>query len=185
VGATGRRARLGADAAEELRHQHDALGGGAVEATRGHLVKNLGDGTMATFTGASDAVGAAVAIQQTIGRHNRSSAAALEVRIGISAGDVVFETDDCFGTPVIEAARLCGAAGGGQILASEMVRWLARSCGGTFTPVGNLELKGLPEAVPTVQVDWELLPESSLPLPPFLTDIGRIFVGRGDELERL
>src|SRR5256885_16032056 len=30
-----------------------------------------------------------------------------EVRIGISAGDVIFEGDDCFGTPVIEAARLC------------------------------------------------------------------------------
>ena len=185
VGSTELRSRLGEDAAEELRHKHDALVAAAVGAGRGNLVKNLGDGIMATFTGAADAVGAAVAIQQAIGRHNRSASTALEVRIGISAGDVVFETDDCFGTPVIEAARLCGAAGGGQILASEMVRWLARSCGGTFTPVGNLELKGLPESVPAVQVDWEPLPESSLPLPPFLTDIGRIFVGRGGELERL
>src|SRR5256885_5900527 len=108
-----------------------------------------------------------------------------EVRIGISAGDVVVEGDDCFGTPVIEAARLCSAAGGGQILASEMVRWLARSGGSTFSPVGNLELKGLPEPVPAVEVDWEPLPESAIPLPPFLTEIGRIFVGRDGELERL
>jgi class 3 adenylate cyclase/tetratricopeptide (TPR) repeat protein len=185
VGSTELRSRLGENAAEELRRKHDALVAGAVGASRGNLVKNLGDGIMATFAGASDAVGGAVAIQQAIGRHNRTSAASLEVRIGISAGDVVFEGDDCFGTPVIEAARLCGAASGGQILASEMVRWLARSSDGMFTPIGSLELKGLHEPVPAVQVDWEPLPQSSVPLPAFLTDIGRIFVGRDDELERL
>jgi len=185
VGSTELRSRLGENVADDLRRRHDTLVAGAVEVSRGVVVKNLGDGIMATFTGAADAVGAAVAIQQAIGRHNRSSAAALEVRIGISAGDVVIEGDDCFGTPVIEAARLCSAAGGGQILASEMVRWLVRSGGGAFTPVGNLELKGLPEPVPAVQVDWEPLPVSSIPLPPFLTDIGRIFVGRDGELDRL
>jgi class 3 adenylate cyclase len=185
VGSTELRSRLGEDAAEALRQQHDALVSGAIEANRGTVVKNLGDGIMATFAGAADAVGAAVAIQQAIERHNRSSASALGVRIGISAGDVVFEEDDCFGTPVIEAARLCAAAAGGQILASEIVRWMARSGGSTFTPVGNLELKGLPEPVPTVEVGWEPLAQSSVPLPSFLTDIGRIFVGRDGELDRL
>ena len=186
VGSTELRSRLGENAAEEVRRQHDALVTGAVEASRGTLVKNLGDGIMATFVGASDAVAAAMAIQQAIGRHNRTSPAALEVRIGISAGDVVFEGDDCFGTPVIEAARVCAAAAGGQILASEMVRWLARSAEGTtFTPIGSLELKGLPEPIPAVEVGWEPLPQSSVPLPTFLTDIGRIFVGRDDKLARL
>ena len=185
VGSTELRSRLGENAADALRHTHDTLVAGVVEANRGNLVKNHGDGIMATFAGSSDAVGAAVAIQQAIARHNRSSAAALEVRIGISAGDVVFEGDDCFGSPVIEAARLCAAAAGGQILASELVRGLARSAGSAFTPVGSLELKGLPEPVPAMQVEWEPLPEPSVPLPPFLTDIGRIFVGREGELERL
>jgi hypothetical protein len=185
VGSTELRSRLGEDAAEDLRRRHDALLAEAVEANRGHVVKHLGDGIMATFIGASDAVGAAVAIQQAIGRHNRSSGALLEVRVGLSAGDVVFEGDDCFGTPVIEAARLCATAQGGQILASEMVRWLARSPAGTFTAVGSLELKGLPEPVPTVEIGWEAAPRSSVPLPAFLTDIGRIFVGRDGELDRL
>ena len=187
VGSTELRSRLGETAAEELRQTHDALLAGAVEANRGYVVKNLGDGIMATFTGASDAVGAAVAIQQTIGRHNRPRAATarLAVRIGISAGDVTFEAGDCFGTPVIEAARLCGAADGEQILASDTVRLLARSGEVAFTPVGNLELKGLPEPVAAVEVNWQQLAEPAVPLPPFLTDIGRIFVGRDDELERL
>ena len=120
-------AAWGRDAAEELRRNHDRLIAGAVEANRGRLVKNLGDGVMATFTGASDAVAAAVAIQQALDRHNRSGSSdvPLEVRIGVSAGDVAFEEADCFGTPVIEAARLCAAAGGGTILVTDVVRVLA------------------------------------------------------------
>ncbi len=185
VGSTELRSRLGEDAADALRQQHDALVTGAIEVGRGTVVKNLGDGFMATFAGAADAVGAAIAIQQAIDRQAHSSSTAIEVRIGISAGDVVFDKDDCFGTPVIEGARLCAAAAGGQILASEIVRWMARSGGSTFTPVGNLELKGLPEPVPTVEVGWEPVAQSSVPLPTFLTDIGRIFVGRDGELDRL
>ncbi|HEX6402623.1 MAG TPA: AAA family ATPase [Pseudonocardiaceae bacterium] len=185
VGSTELRSRLGENAAEELRHKHDALVADAVQAHRGQQVKNLGDGIMATFRGASHAVGAAVAIQQAIGRHNRSGATPLQVRIGISAGDVVLEEEDCFGTPVIEAARLCAVATGGQILASETVRALARFNEVTFTPLGRVELKGLPDPVSAVEVGWELLPQSSVPLPAFLTDIGRIFVGRDGELDRL
>ncbi len=185
VGSTELRSRLGEEVADGLRQRHDVLVTTAIEASRGNVVKNLGDGIMATFGGATDAVEAAVAIQQAIGRHNRSSVAPLRVRIGVSAGDVVFEGEDCFGTPVIEAARLCAAAIGGQILASEMVRWLARSSEGEFVTVGSLELKGLAEPVPAVEVQWELPAQSSVPLPTFLTDIGRIFVGRDGELDRL
>src|SRR5205085_12232398 len=157
VGSTELRSRLGEDAAEDLRRDHDRLITSAVEANRGRLVKNLGDGMMATFTGASDAIAAAVAIQQALDRHNRSGAsdAPLEVRIGVSAGDVAFEADDCFGTPVIEAARLCAAAGGGRILVTEVVRLLAGTAGGhELAPMGGLELKGLPAPVPACEVTW-------------------------------
>src|SRR6266446_7043208 len=63
VGSTELRSRLGEDAAEELRRDPDRLIASAVEGNRGRLVKNVGDGVMATFTGASDALAAAVAIQ--------------------------------------------------------------------------------------------------------------------------
>jgi class 3 adenylate cyclase len=86
VGSTELRSQLGEDAADSLREQHDALVTGAIEANRGSVVKNLGDGIMATFAGASDAVSAAVATQQAMDRHSRSSPTAIEVRIGISAG---------------------------------------------------------------------------------------------------
>ena len=185
VGSTELRSRLGEVAAEDLRRQHDAQVTGAVAGSGGTVVKNLGDGFMATFGGASDAVAAATAIQQAIERHNRAGGTPIQVRIGVSAGDVVFEDDDCFGTPVIEAARLCAAAQGGQILASEIVRWMAHAGEEAFTPVGSLELKGLSRPLPTVQVDWEPAAQSPVPLPTFLTDIGKIFVGRDADHDRL
>lgn len=188
VGSTELRSRLGEDAAEELRRNHDRLIGGAVGANRGRLVKNLGDGVMATFTGASDALAAAVAIQQALERHNRSGSnrVPLEVRIGVSAGDVAFEDGDCFGTPVIEAARLCATAGGGKILVTDVVRVLAGTAGGhQFGPLGALELKGLSAPVPACEVTWEPLARPLLPMPALLTRAGRIFVGRDEELERL
>ena len=188
VGSTELRSRLGEEAAEVVRRRHDGLVAGAIEANRGRLVKNLGDGFMATFTGASDAIAAAAGIQQALDRHNRSGAGAapLELRIGISAGDVTFEEADCFGTPVIEAARLCATAAGGQILVSDIVRALAGSGGGhDLRPVGALELKGLPIPVSASEVIWESLPQSSVPLPDLLTDVGRIFVGREAPLEQL
>jgi hypothetical protein len=63
VGSTELRARLGEGAADDLLRVHDRLLGEAVEAHAGRVVKGLGDGIMATFAAASDAVAAAAAIQ--------------------------------------------------------------------------------------------------------------------------
>ena len=188
VGSTELRGRLGEEAAEELRRRHDQLLAQAVEAHSGRVVKGLGDGIMASFVGASDAVDAAVAIQQAVVRLNRSGKAAvpLAVRVGLSAGDVSFEDDDVHGTPVIEAARLCGAAAGGEVLAADLVRALAgSSTEARFASVGPLELKGLAQALPAVRVDWEPAATSATPLPALLTDVGRVFVGRDGDFERL
>jgi class 3 adenylate cyclase/tetratricopeptide (TPR) repeat protein len=186
VGSTELRSQLGDTAAEELRRHHDEALSKAVADHDGRVVKGLGDGIMATFAGAADAVAAAVAVQQAVDRLNRrKEAAPLAVRIGLSAGDVTFEDDDVHGTPVIEASRLCGAAGGGEILAADLVRALAGSATEAgFVVVGPLELKGLAQALPAVRVGWEPA-GSTVPLPALLTDVGRIFVGRDDDLERL
>ena len=70
------------------------------------------------------------------------------MRIGISTGEATEEDGDFFGDPVIEAARLCAMADGGQILATDMVRVMAgRHATQEFVSVGDLELKGLPDPV--------------------------------------
>ena len=91
--------------------------------------------------------------------------------------------------PVIEAARLCDRAQGGQILAKEIVAHLAGGRDGhAFKAVGALELKGLPEPLDAVEVAWEPLGEEgpSLPLPPRLQEMPPGgFVGRAAERVRL
>ncbi len=120
---------LGEDRFDSVRDEHDGVVDGAIRSCGGEIVKHTGDGFMAVFAGAADAIAAAADIQRQIAERNAESDAPLGVRIGISAGDVTERGGDYHGIPAIEAARLCAAATGGQILASETVWTLARSRG--------------------------------------------------------
>ena len=62
VGSTALRTRLGDAAADELMRRHEHVLADIVTEHSGSLVKGLGDGIMATFGGAADAVLAAIAI---------------------------------------------------------------------------------------------------------------------------
>jgi class 3 adenylate cyclase len=171
VGSTALRVRLGEERADELRRVHDDLLTIRIEANGGEVLKGQGDGLVAAFPSASDALGAAVEMQQAIAAENRRSNALAEIsiRIGLSVGDVAWEGRDCFGTPLVEAARLEAAADGGQILCTEFVRMMARGRGGhEFNDLGFLELKGLPEPVATCEALWSPTPEpvsAAVPLP--------------------
>jgi len=155
VGSTELREVLGEERAELVRREHDRELIDAARADGGTVVKSLGDGVLVMFAGAAEAVAAATAMQRAIELQARNGGLALEIRVGISAGDVTLDDGDCFGAPVVEASRLCGAADGGHILVAEVVRVLARGRGGhEMTSVGDLELKGLSEPVPTWDVGW-------------------------------
>jgi len=187
VGSTALRSRVGEDVAEELRRRHDTALAEAVQAHGGRVVKGLGDGIMAVFPGASEALAASVAMQQAIARvSSRQPDAALRIRLGVSAGEVTWEDDDCFGTPVVEAARLCAAADGDQILAADVVKTLAGSrAGDVFSSVGSLSLKGLPQPVTAWEVRWEPV-SLEVVLPRGLSSsVSWSFVGRRDELDVL
>ena len=188
VGSTGLESRIGPGAADELRTEHFKLLVDAIEAAGGREVKNTGDGLIGAFESASAAVACAVSIQQRMERRNRSANEQLLIKIGVSLGDATATDGDYFGMPVIEAARLCARAGGGQILVKETVAHLAAGrAGDALRAVGALELKGLPEPLPTVEVTWEPVGEApSLPLLPRLQGVPPAsFVGREAEGERL
>jgi len=191
VGSTEMRARLGEEEGDRLHRLHDRLLYDAVESHGGVVVKGLGDGILASFTGATEAVAAAVAIQQAADFHTRRHPdQALVLRVGLSAGDVTVQEDgDRVGTPVIEAARLCAAASGGQILAAEIVRALSRGRGShQFSFIGELELKGLVEPVAALAIGWQAGRPvgAEIPFPPLLAANDRLgFAGRAQELELL
>ena len=189
VDSTAQRARIGDNAADDLRRRHDALLGVQIEAHGGDVIKSTGDGLMAVFLGAADGIACAVAVQQAIHEWNESNVERFEVRIGISLGDARLEDGDLYGTPVVEAARLCASANGGEILCADVTRVVAGSrATQRFTPVGALALKGLPDPLPTVRVEWEprVAVEGGLPFPSGLEPTGRFpFVGRHPELDNL
>src|SRR4051794_12929181 len=90
VGSTELRSRVGEDAADEIRRRHDAALTAAIEANNGRVVKSLGDGLMAVFDAAADAVAAAIAAQQSA-TSLVDIAEPITIRVGISVGDVTFE----------------------------------------------------------------------------------------------
>ncbi|MGH9009519.1 MAG: ATP-binding protein, partial [Acidimicrobiia bacterium] len=187
VGSTKAASRLGEGAAEEFRQTHFALLREGIRDHGGTEVKNLGDGLMVAFAAASDAVACAVAMQQALARHNRRGGEAMAIRVGVAVGEATEEDGDYFGTPVIEASRLCGRADGGEILVTEMAQTLAGTRGGQpFVPLGPMELKGLPAPIPVHRVRWEAVAGAAPPLPPRLTvDRSLTFIGRSSEREVL
>jgi len=87
-----------------------------IEEFGGQWIKELGDGVMASFPTVSDAVYAAIKIQQSCLVANE-----FLLRIGIHQGEVVFENGDVFGDAVNIASRLQALAPPAGIFVSESV----------------------------------------------------------------
>ena len=87
-----------------------------IEKYNGRWLKELGDGVMASFQTVSDAVNAAIKIQEACNVSKE-----FQLRIGIHLGEVVFENDDVFGDGVNIASRIQSIAIPGGIYISESV----------------------------------------------------------------
>jgi len=97
VGSTELLSKLGEIRSDELRKEIFSICRQATADHGGREVKNLGDGLMVVFPAPSAALDAAVAIQQRVDARNRHSEDSLELRIGISSGEVEEENGDYFG----------------------------------------------------------------------------------------
>src|SRR3954464_7865782 len=153
VGSTALFDRQSDEAANTLRSRHFAALRSAITERGGTEVKSTGDGLMVTFASAVAAVRCAVDVQRrTTGAPN-----GLAVRIGLDAGEPLRDGDDLYGTPVNVAARLCDAAGAGEILSSDVVRQTAaHPVAELMQPAGTMRLRGIADRVPTAQVHWRV-----------------------------
>ncbi|HVF32566.1 MAG TPA: adenylate/guanylate cyclase domain-containing protein, partial [Acidimicrobiales bacterium] len=190
VGSTDLLVRVGDPAGDEVRRSCFSAWRTAVAEHHGVEVKSQGDGLMVSFASAVDAVECAAALQGATHRLDRQRPGlGLALRVGISAGEAAADEGDWFGTPVVEAARLCAAAAAGEILASEIVAILVRHRSDRgFRDAGAYVLKGLPAPVPAVSFEWDREPAPSIALPRPLAraeSLFAFFVGREDDLERL
>jgi len=101
----------------ELLRKNREIQKPVVEEFGGRWIKELGDGAMISFSAVSNAVYAAIKIQEACDR-----AGEFQLRVGIHLGEVVFENDDIFGDAVNIASRLQSIAPPGGIFVSESVQ---------------------------------------------------------------
>src|SRR5450432_736095 len=127
----------------ELLKKNRELQKPVIEQFNGRWIKELGDGVMASFNTVTDAVYAAIKIQEDC-----NAAKDFQLRIGIHQGEVVFEAEDIFGDAVNIASRIQSVAKPGAIYVSESVQRNVSNKTGIHTKFINEEtLKNVKEPV--------------------------------------
>jgi class 3 adenylate cyclase/pimeloyl-ACP methyl ester carboxylesterase len=143
-GSTAMQTRLGDEAAREVLRAHDGAVRESVQAHQGRVIKHTGDGIMATFSSAAQAVRAALDIRGRIDGYNTGQPnEPLLVRFGLNAGEPIDEDGDLFGIAVTLAARLGNAGAPGQVVCSNVVRELLAGKGFSFETLSEAKLKGI------------------------------------------
>ncbi len=184
--------------------RHDTLLRHAIESHDGCIVKTTGDGVVAVFGTAADALVAGLASLRGLqppgagvadtgpGAVTTHPPIALRVRMGLHTGVAELRDGDYFGAVLNRAARIMSAAHGGQMLLSvttaESVRGhLPR--GVTLREMGEHRLKGLLSPERLLQV---VVPDLRSDFPPLASLTGHslpaerdVFVGRRKPLAEL
>ncbi len=116
----------------------------------GRVVKTMGDGLMAEFASAVNAVSAAATIQARIAERDRDvdASARFAFRIGVHAGDVTVQGGDLMGDDVNIAARLeAEAPEGGVLISSRVHEDVVGKLDYVFDDLGDRKLKGISRPV--------------------------------------
>jgi TolB-like protein/class 3 adenylate cyclase len=119
-----------------------------IDKYNGRFIKELGDGTMASFAKASDAVRCAIEIQKAT-----KDIPDLNLRIGNHLGEVVFENDDVFGDAVNIAARIESAGRSEAIFVSHAVNSVVHAQGDIETRfIEQMHLKNVNRPIDIYEV---------------------------------
>ena len=121
----------------------------------GHIVKNTGDGFLAEFPSAVEAVRTAMQFQNRIHELTIDDAEdrRIALRVGINIGDVIVEPHDIFGDGVNIAARLEGVAEpGGICISSSAYDQVRGKVGVEFVDLGEQRLRNIARPVRVYRV---------------------------------
>lgn len=150
VDSTRLNQRLGDDEARTVGRSIEEMARRVVDAHRGVLIKEMGDGLMAAFASARRAIAASREIQGEMRRRHRAGLDdAVAMRIGLHTGEVIAEDGDIHGETVIIAKRIEGLAPPGGVLASETVHGVLGTARSELVDHGTAELKG-------IDAEWRL-----------------------------
>jgi adenylate cyclase len=161
---------FGDERASAVAVRFAAIVGGVVPEFDGELLELRGDEALCVFSSARQALRAGVELQRRL----RVPAAGEEafplgVGVGMDAGEAVPVEGGYRGSALNLAARLCGQAGGGEMLATERLVGLAGPVEGLhWERTRTIRLKGVqePERVVQIQPDEPIPPPPAPPAPP-------------------
>lgn len=157
VGSTAYLERFGDVAGRELLHRHHRLVEQAMDQVGGRVVDTAGDGAFCTVPEARDGAVALIRFHNAVLEDNAGIDAAhrLRVRSALHWAPVLVDRDHVTGKAVHAAARLCGAAGAGEVRISEPA-FLALPA--TLKPlcrsVDSVEGRGLDAPIVNLIMDW-------------------------------
>jgi hypothetical protein len=134
-------AAVGRSDREQLRRllsEHEELVSPIVRRYHGEVVKNLGDSYMCLFDSATDALRAALDIQDFV-----RSTGDISLKIGVTTGDVEEIDGDAFGEPVNLASRILSKTPAGEVWFGTGTRACMNGAEIPWEGVGRFRLKGI------------------------------------------
>ena len=118
-----------------------------VAALRGTIIKNTGDGFLATFDTARDATRCALSLQESVAANTAGMPAdqRISFRMGLNAADIIVEKDDVYGEGVNIAARLQTYAQAGGIVGfpGAIAEQLGKDFDVNVIDLGDLHLRNM------------------------------------------
>ncbi|HSR71288.1 MAG TPA: adenylate/guanylate cyclase domain-containing protein [Kiloniellales bacterium] len=162
-----------ADTFARLRAHRKELFEPTIAGHHGRIFKLMGDGLMVEFASVVDAVNCAMALQKAMAERNGDVPRdkRIDMRIGVTLGDVIVEGEDCHGDGVNMAARLQALAEPGGICVSALVADQLRNKSPVqLEALGEVKVKNIAEPVTVHRV----LLEGATPRSPILLWLGRM-----------
>jgi adenylate cyclase len=155
VGFAGLNERDETGTFERLRAHRKELFEPEIARCHGYIFKLTGDGLLAEFGSAVNAVECTVALQR--GMAERNSAVdedhCVDIRIGINLGDVILEGDDRHGDGVTIASRLEALAEpGGICLSAKVHEEVSNKTNLRFEDLGDHQLKNISRPIRVFRV---------------------------------
>lgn len=138
-----------------IRTLFDHVVAPAIADHNGRLIRTMGDGLIADFPSATEALRAAIKIQRMCAERNGSAPDVdpIELRIGLNVADIVFDRSDIAGGGVNLAARLETLAAPGGICVSQAFReQIHEDLGVTYLDAGVQRVKNISKPVRVIRV---------------------------------
>lgn len=136
---TAKVARSDREGLRRILQEHEALVSPVVQRYGGRVVKNLGDSFLCLFPAATDALRAALEVQDLV-----SSGGGIQIRLAMTTGDVEEIDGDAFGESVNLAARILSKTPAGEIWFGQGTRACMNAAEIPWESVGRFRLKGIP-----------------------------------------